>query len=604
MPIMDGYTATARLRDDPEFNKHIRAPRPLIPAWITEPVFGPTEPEVRPDPGPRRVMDDTISAVLGSLTISNQQLSRVFHITVQTRDPEKSALIADTLAELYIADQVDVKLQANTRATTWLAEQVSQLEVELKESENAVKDFTAGSDVISAEAVEVRSRQLKDFRDRRADVGAEAAVLDARLAALDTARAAGPEAMVRTAGDAALEAAFARLGDAGGQAAFDARFEAIAGQVRLQRTRLAEQGTALDRSIAELQDEVARQSGELLELQQLERVASANRLMYEYFLGRLKETSLQQGIQQADSRLLSPAILPDRPSSPKKAISIVLALFVGLLAGITAVMIREIRNATYRLPEDLEAQTGLRVVGEIARGRTVRRRRVLEHIAANTNSALGEAVRNLRTSVMMSGPGDPPQLIMLTSSVPGEGKTTLSLALAHSLGSMNKRVLLVEGDIRRRTFRQYFPQDHAPGLASAVAGETPLEDAVLKSEELGIDVLMGEVTTVNAADFFTSEAFEDFLEAARKAYDFIVIDTPPVLAVPDARVIGPLADVVLYVVHWDRTTQRQVRQGLHAFATVNVPVTGLILNQIDARRQRAYGYGDGYGAYAKGYYTK
>ena len=101
---------------------------------------------------------------------------------------------------------------------------------------------------------------------------------------------------------------------------------------------------------------------------------------------------------------------------------------------------------------------------------------------------------------------------------------------------------------------------------------------------------------------FTSERFRDFLTDARKHYDFIVIDTPPVLAVPDARVIGPLADVILYVVHWDRTTQRQVRQGLHSFATVNVPVTGLVLSQINQKRQKGYGYGDGYGSYAKGYY--
>jgi len=264
--------------------------------------------------------------------------------------------------------------------------------------------------------------------------------------------------------------------------------------------------------------------------------------------------------------------------------------------------LREFRNKTFRIPEELEQQTGLTVVGEITRSKSSSRKRLLNDIASQSNSALTEAVRNLRTSIMLSSVSGPPQLIMLTSSVPAEGKTTLSLALSHSLRAMNKKVLLIEGDIRRRTLREYFKAKTAGGLISVVAGKTPLAEAVHHSEALNIDVLMGEGTKINAADFFTSDAFQDFLRETRETYDFIIIDTPPVLAVPDARIIGPMADVVLYCVHWDSTTQRQVRKGLHAFATVNVPVTGLVLSQVNQRRLKGYGYDDGYGAYAKGYH--
>ena len=594
------------LTADPEFNKHIREKKPSLLGTaigsVRTALLGPQK--ERPAPSARKVMDDTVDALLDRLIVSNIQRSLVFELRVTTEDPAKSALIADTLADLYIQDQVDVKLAANDRATRWLTDRVSVLEVELEDSENAVKEFTASSDVISEEALALRSRQLKDFRTRRIDLTADKARLDMRIQDLQAAKAEGPETMARIADDPGLTGLASRLNSGGAATltAFNTRFDAVLQRAWTERERNLEQVAAIDQSIAALDAEVKNQSAELLELTQLKRVAEANRLIYEYFLGRLKETSVQQGIQQPDSRVLSPAVQPERASSPKAAFSVLIALFLGFIFGSALVLLREMRNKTYRIPEDLEQQTGLTVIGEITRARSSRRKRLLDDIADQSNSALTEAVRNLRTSIMLSSVSGPPQVIMLTSSVPGEGKTTLSLALAHSLQSMKKKVLLIEGDIRRRTFREYFPSKSSTGLMSVVGGDARLAETVYFSDKLDVDVLMGEGAKINAADFFTSEAFQKFLEDARKIYDFIVIDTPPVLAVPDARVIGPLADVVLYVVHWDRTTQRQVRQGLNAFATVNVPVTGLILSQINQKRQKSYGYGDGYGAYAKGYY--
>ena len=601
------------LTADPEFNKHIREKKSFLPEGVRnaitsvrEAVFGPATDtaETRPPPSDRKVIDDTIDALLSRLKVSNIQRSLVFELGVTTEDPEKSALIADTLADMYILDQIAVKYEANERATVWLSDRVSGLEEELEVAENAVKDFQASSEVVSEEALALRSRQLKDFRTRRLDLLTEQEQLKDRIAALRAAQTEGPKAMALVADDPGLTGLESRLatGGSGARTAFDQRFSAVVQRAELERDRIVQQLATIDKSITELDTEVEKQSSELLQLKQLQRVAEANRLIYEYFLGRLKEISVQQGVQQADSRLLSPAVVPASPSSPKSAISVLLALIIGFIMGSALALLREMHNKTYRIADELETQTGLTVIGEITRARSSRRKNLLRDISKQSNPALTEAVRNLRTSVMLSSVSGPPQVIMLTSSVPAEGKTTLSLALAHSLQSMGKKVLLIEGDIRRRTFQEYFQSDNSKGLMSVVAGETELSESVIASDRLGIDVLIGEGTKVNAADFFTSQLFQKFMETVRKEYDFIVIDTPPVLAVPDARIIGPMADVVLYCVHWDSTTQRQVRKGLHAFATVNVPVTGLVLSQVNQRRLKGYGYDDGYGAYAKGYH--
>jgi Mrp family chromosome partitioning ATPase len=167
-------------------------------------------------------------------------------------------------------------------------------------------------------------------------------------------------------------------------------------------------------------------------------------------------------------------------------------------------------------------------------------------------------------------------------------------------------VLLIQGDIRRRTLAQYF--DHVPkdGILTALSGEVPLNEVVFHDDQLGADVLMGEKSHANAADLLSSDRFSTFLDRAREAYEFVIIDTPPVLVVSDARVIGQHDDAILFSVAWDRTQRGQVIAALREFESVNLRVTGIALGQIDAKGMRRYGYGGkygAYGAYGKGYYN-
>jgi capsular exopolysaccharide synthesis family protein len=252
----------------------------------------------------------------------------------------------------------------------------------------------------------------------------------------------------------------------------------------------------------------------------------------------------------------------------------------------------------------LETATGQTVLAQIPRAPVTKRHRLVRYLATKPASAMAESVRNLRTSVMLSNVDNPPQIIMITSSLPGEGKTTQSLALAHSFASMGRRVLLIEGDIRRRTFREYFRIRSQTGLIRAVMEDLPFDEVVFCSKDLGIDVLVGEKSRINAADFFSSARIQVFLDRARAEYDIVIIDTPPVLVVPDARVIGQLADAVLYAVRWNSTTRAQLEEGLNALATVDVKVSGLVLSQVDVRKAAQYGgrYRDVYAAHGSRYY--
>ena len=596
------------LVSDPEFNSSLQEPgfaarikgaiTSILPAAEREPL----EPSLQE----RSRLDSVVSALLERTTIRNISESYVFQITVESESPVKAARIADTIAELYILEQLQVKFDATEQATDWLSERVIELQVALEEAEGKLQDFRASTQLIDEQTLLALDRQAKDLRDRIATSESQAAALQQAadlLAAADT-----PAAKAEVSGDPILSRL---LDEAGGTLSpedtrsFDLRFEQILARAQLEANRAAEQLTSLRAGLAEFEGQIEGQSADLITLQQLTREAESSRLIYEYFLNRMKETSVQQGIQQADSRVLSDAVIPGAATAPRKSLILAMSAILGAMLGTGLVLMREAGQNTFRTARELEDLTGRTVMGQIPQIPSRSRSDAIGYLYTKPTSAAAEAVRNLRTSVLLSNLDSQPQVIVSTSAIPGEGKTTTSLALAQNLTQMGKKVLLVEGDIRRRVFGQYFSFEQKLGLLAVLSGEKRLDEVVQHDERIG-DVLIGEATKANAADVFSSDSFSRFVTEMRAIYDFIIIDTPPVLVVPDVRIIGQHADAIIFVVKWDSTTKTQVGEALRLFETANLRVSGLVLTQIDAAGMRKYGYGDSYGAYAsygKKYYN-
>lgn len=595
------------LLSDPEFNAELH-PAPSFSIGIAVNFIRNTLGAGAPPPKapePRQELDAAIDNVLDVFAVSNVRQSFVFRITAMTEDPKKSALMANSLAELYINAQLDAKFQATEKATSWLTDRVAQLKVELEVAERTVKEFNSNADLVSPEALTALNRQIKELRNRLAE--AETLRDNALIRFTELSVAADTNdilLMQQAASDPALNRLAANVLEspsAPRQTAFDTRFKQITERTVLEKDRAINQIGALQSTIALQEDKIERQSADLVELQQLQREAEASRLIYEFFLGRLKETSVQQGIQQADSRILSHAVVPREPSAPRKSMILALSMILGLMLGAALILLREFSQNTFREGTELEKRTGYTVIGQIPSIPARKRKKVLQYLTDKPTSAAAEAIRNLRTSILLSDIDNPPQIIMSTSSIPGEGKTTQSLAIAQNLIGLGKKVLLIEGDIRKRVFAEYFEIKNKKGLLAVLSGDAKLEDTVVHEPSLGADILIGEKAKANAADIFSSDRFREFLKEVRKQYDYIIIDTPPVNLVPDARVIGQHVDAVIYTVKWDSTTHRQVQDGLKAFEGVNIRVSGLVLSQINERGMKRYGYGDSYGGYG-GYY--
>ena len=605
--LLEKLVAELNLTNDPEFNSTLR-PELLISVTqalnMVRAALGQPIQEKRVLT-PTQITDATVDNLRYALSVSNVRQSYVYHITATTQSAQKSMLITNTLAEFYINNQLDVKAEGNLQATAWLTDRLSQLRIELETSEAMVKDFNAQTDLINADTLAALSRQVKELRERLDGVRLSLTEVTIRIARMEAA-ALGNDAqqMVELAQDLTLDRLFAVLSsqNASGRSAFNNRFAQLIAQDKLERDRLAMQITSLELSISQQERQTSEQSADLITLQQLEREAEASGLLYEYFLSRLKETAVQSGVQSPDSRILSRAVEPLLPSAPRKAIILTLSLLLGLMTGSALVLFREMTQNTFRAAEELESRTGYAVIGQIPKFPARRRGKLLEYLADKPTSAAAEAVRNMRTSVLLTDVEKPPQVIMSTSSIPGEGKTTQSLALTQNLAGLGKSVLLIEGDIRKRVFEKYFEIKNENGLMATLEGKLSLKEAVHHELSLNADVLMSEQPTASAADLFSSQAFLNLITQARQEYDYIIIDTPPVLAVPDARIIGKHVDTTLYTVRWDHTTHRQVTQGLKELAQVNIKMAGLVLGQIDQKGLKRYGYGDQAYSYA-GYHN-
>lgn len=584
------------LVSDPEFNRRLRAPGVIdqVQAQVFD-LIGLTEPDTG-EPDPRTVRDGVVTGLLRHTTVRNVPNSYVFQITVQTTNARKSALIADTIVDAYILNQLEVKFAATEQATSWLTDRVAELQVVLEEAKAEVSNFSASTNLVSEESLLALERQLKDLRDRVGSAEEDVVTANARLDAL--VAATDRDAQAAVAGDQQLTRLLprARTDDTVADA-FDARLAQVVARAELEANRATQQAQTLAASVQPLEDDIAQQGEDLITLQQLQREAEANRLLYEYFLGRLKETSAQEGIQQADSRILSDAVVPLEAAAPRKSLFLVVGALMGVIVGVMIVLLREGAKNNFRTAADLEDHTGEAVLGQIPLIPGRARKRTLEYLRDKPTSAAAEAVRNLRTSVLLSNVDKPPQVLLSTSSVPAEGKTTNSLALSQNLSNMGKKVLLIEGDIRRRTFHAYFENLPKRGVVSVLAGDVKLEDALYRSELLGADLLAGETTKTNAADLFSSDRFRSLLRDLRETYDYIIIDTPPVLVVPDARIIAQHVDAVLFTVKWDSTTKPQIDESLRLFRDAKLRVAGLIMSQISPRGMKTYGYGGKYGAY-------
>lgn len=646
--LLERVVTQLSLGNDPEFNPLIREPEetlldqargfvqvpPEVIALLRDlGVLSPgSPPPAEPDPAQRAELERRLvmANVAQRLELAPVPGTRVIQIGFTADDPNTAARVVNAVAAQYIVDQLDAKLEATRAATNWLTERVEELRIRVQTVEESVEVARAQISEDAGQSLAVAEQQLQASNaalgEARSALQGTQAVYDRLSSALAEGRDFGavPEFRASTVieryrsevaelqseaaqlgeGSPRLNPLRARIAELGRLMRGEAEriLEAIRSDLAVQQERvdlLAAQVDAIETTVFEL-------SREQIRIRQLEREAEASRTLYQNFLARLEETAAQQDLETADARILSAAEPPLAPLAQARQRTTVTSIALGLLASLGIIFLLEKLNNTFRAPGQVEEMTGELMLGTIPTiGRRYRKADVLQYFLQRPKSSLAESIRSLRTSILLSNVDTPPKVVMFTSSIPGEGKSTTSLLIATTSQQMGKSAIIVDCDLRLPALAKLLAADDAtPGLLSVIEGTATLEQAVFKVPETGLDVLMTKPSEprshLNAADILASNRFHDLILRLKERYDLVILDTPPALVVADARILSRHADAVVYVIRWDKTPRGAVLEGLKEMRNVGAPLAGTALTMINEERAMKYAY-EGY-AYYKGRY--
>lgn len=632
------------LVEEPAYNPRLRPPRrsllslvnPLnwIPqGWRSALGGRDAAPEQPPSEAERarRIRQAVVSAVRGSLTARIEGRSRVIAITARSTDPKLAAAVANTLSDLYLVEQLETKFEATQRASDWLNTRVDELREQVEASELAVEDYRrlhglvqsndttlteqqisgATNQLISARAktaeAEARLRQIRSLLETggvesASDVLASPTVQKLREQETDIARRVAEMGTVYGPRHPNMINVRAELDEARDNLDAAARkiVNSLENELEVARIRESTLEGDLDRFKSEAERLNAAQGG----LRVLEREAAANRMLFDTLLSRWKETGRQDEIQYADARIISRAAEPRAPSSPRTFRILTAALVISLVLGILLVYLLEHLDSGFRGAEQVESLTGLGVLSVIPIAR-LSNPEVVDYLLEKPTSGFTEAFRTLHTSLQLTTGEGADKVTLVTSSIPEEGKTTVSVGLARTLAKGGSRVLLIDGDLRRRQVATLLGlSSKVDGLIDLLLSEgKALSDVLQRDEKGGIDVICsGHQSASNSADLLRSQHLKNLIAACKDQYDHVIIDSPPTQMLSDSRVLAELVDQTVFVIRWVSTRREIAMSALKHLAKAGPNTVGLVLNRVDARRSArygyynyAYGYGYGYG---------
>jgi capsular exopolysaccharide synthesis family protein len=359
----------------------------------------------------------------------------------------------------------------------------------------------------------------------------------------------------------------------------------------------------LENQLEVLQQKTSLSTTAEVQLAELERQAQAARSLYENFLSRSKELA-QMDLSQADARMIYPAEAPLYPSQPQPWLWLPLAAMFGLTLGVALALLLDALDSGFRTLEQMENMTGAPALALLAE-LPASEGSLFNYAQRKPSSAFAESIRAARAALRFANPDKPPQVILVTSSVPGEGKSLFSTSLAHLAALGGQKVLLLETDLRRPTLAQQFVLKPRHGLAEVLGGEAALSDALHQPQGTKLTVLPATASNPFAPELLASGKMKKLLGELRKKFDLIILDSPPVTAVADATLLAALADSVLFVVRWGTTPRTVTMKALAALKAARAPLAGCLLSRVDFSKQKTYGYGSDAYTYnqAQAYYT-
>jgi exopolysaccharide transport family protein len=579
-----------------------------------------------PDIDPARAeLLAVMRALMGHLDVANDGRSYVLKIRIESEDPKLAAILANAYANAYLDAQLDAKFLAVQRANTWLNDHMADLQAKAETADRAVQQFAAAHNLTGTATTNVTSQQVSELNTQLVLASADLAQKEANLKQVkDSLSTGGVSAAAQVLSSPLIqtlrvqetellthEADLATRYKPEHPAMINIKAQerdlnlkiqdeinrivhGMEGDVVAARAKVG----SLRQSLADLQS--APQNDAQVQLHELQREADANRTLYEGFLNRFKQTSAQEDIQQPDARIISDALIPSTPSYPKRTPLIGFAFLGSVMIGVFAAFGMERLDVGFRTGEQFEKMAQVPVLGlepALFTGEEAH-----DVVVQRPVSSYSESIRSIRTALRYSDVDNPPKVVMVTSSLPDEGKTVFALSLARSAAKSGGKALLIDCDLRRPSIAKQFHVEPKPGLLAFFDDSADKSKLIRIDAESGLHYITTPSGTPNPQDLLGSKHMKALIDVMRDRYDLIVLDTPPLLAVSDALVLSHVTDATIFLVRWAKTPRQVVLGALKSFHTLGGKMAGVVLSRVDMRKHATYGYGDP--GYYYGYYGR
>jgi len=558
---------------------------------------------------------------LDRLTVSPIGLSTAMKVSFESQDPNKATQIANAIANAYVEDQLEAKFDATQKATQWLSGRIGELSRQAQVADAAVQQYKAqhninttanGDSVVGQQIADVNGQLIvakTDLAEKEASYGRLAALAREGRAADSAQVLASPLIATLRGQEAQLTNQIADLSSKYGprhpkMLDLEAQKENLDAKINEEVQRFVDSAKndvevaeshvgSLEASLHQAEAQGAGQNQAEVQLTALQSAATSARAMYEAFLGRLNQTQGQEGIETPDARIISVAEVPQSPSFPKKELMIGIAIPAGLILGLLLAFTMERVDLGFRTTAEVEGLLQIPVlstVPEVA-GSEKAGDNPADLVIDRPTSSFVEAVRGLQLGLALSNVDKQPKVIVITSSGPGEGKTTLAISMARIAARSGHKTVLVDGDLRRPRVAKHLGLEVPRGLIEVLVDRVPVDQCLYEDPRSSVQVLPCLHTPPSPADVLTSNAMETLIQTLRTSFDYVFIDSAPILPVNDAKILSLLSDAVLFVVRWEKTPREAAGNAVRAMLDVHAPVAGVALTRADNERFRYYSYG-------------
>ncbi|TDG12896.1 polysaccharide biosynthesis tyrosine autokinase [Seongchinamella unica] len=570
--------------------------------------------------------------VAGGLDVQPVDYSYLAYLSFESTDPKLAATIVNAVAQEFIDADLEVRLSGTLQATDWLSSRMDDLKRKLHESEQALQAFRESEGLVEVEGEtslgsnELRSLAQRLEEARKARIEAQnikedvQGMSNASTEELMTVPAVLQHQVIRDIkkDQSAAERKVAELGKRYGpkhpkmiaaRSDLAAANSDLAREVRKVVSGINREYEVALRNEQQLQATWETRKSEVQDfnrtefrLRELQREVNTNRELYDIFFTRMKTVSETGGFEKPHARLVDRALVPTAPIKPNKRLSVTLAFVLGVMLGCGVAILLDMLDNTIKRPEEVEEKLHAPLLGALPLQQHGKAG-FFEHVWERPQSQYAESIRTLRTSIFLSSPDRPLKVLVVTSTVPGEGKSTTALNLASAMGQM-ENVLVIGADMRRPSLAGKCGLDpNHKGLSHYVSGVAELDECIERLDELGVSVMPAGVIPPNPLELISSRRFVDALEQLKQRFDRIILDSAPVMAVSDGLVLASYADSVVYLVKADATPATQAQRGVASVIGSNEPLAGVVLTQFDARKASRY-YGSGHDPYGDYYQNR